>query len=218
MFIEFLNGIVGTPFSSSTNGTGAVVASYAGTETTGKTGVLRMSTGTTTTGRAGIGTNLGCMNPNGMITTVHTCIYIPALSTAAQEYSIIAGFFDAISQINQTNGAYFTYDRANSIYWRMNTAKASSITTTDTGVEVATGWTLLRVELDGVNTEARFYINDTIAGTVTTNIPTEATETFGFGEGIIKSAGTTNTHMLSDFVSFSFEQPVPVLPPPTGGE
>jgi len=203
--IEFLNGLIGTPFSASTSGSGASVASYAGAETAGRIGVLLMQTGTTASGLAGVGIGMHSLVPSGLVTTVHAMVYLPVLSTAAQEYSVFCGFFDSPTSLLQNNGAYFEYTRTKGVNWRATTAKAGVRTEIDTGVVVVAGsWILLRVELDGTAGTAKGYINDVFLGTINTNVPNTATNTFGFGTGILKTAGTTTAYLACDFVSFSF--------------
>ena len=208
---EFWNGLTGTPFTAYTTGTGAAVGSYAGAETTGKVGVVLCNTGTLATGRAGFGTNLTSLLPSGLVLSAASMLYLPALSTSAQEFSVFMGFFNSITTLLQDNGAYFEYTRTKGMNWRMNTAKASSRTEQDTGVAVVAGsWVLLKVVLNGATSIATFFINGVPVGTINTNIPNVPANTFGFGCGILKTVGTGQAYLGSDFVSLSYAIPTEV--------
>jgi hypothetical protein len=146
--------------------------------------------------------------PSGLVLSAASQLYLPALSTSAQAFSVFMGFFNSITTLLQGNGAYFEYSRTKGVNWRMNTAKASVRTEQDTGVAVVAGtWVLLRVVLNGATGVATFFINGVPVGTIDTNIPNTPANTFGFGCGILKTAGTAQAYLGSDFVSLSYAIP-----------
>ena len=191
-YTDFDNGITGTKFTSTVSGTGATnTASTLGFSNA--TGVLQMSTGTTSAGRANISDTQVVRFGNGEL-SVKFRIQIPTLSTAAEEFRIWIGFIDSVTNAEATDGAYFEYDRTVSTNWRVKTALNSTRTTITTSSVVTastTDFTTVEVRGNVNGTQVNFYINNTLVGSSTTNIPTLSTDFFYVGASIIKTVGTT---------------------------
>lgn len=103
-----------------------------------------------------------------------TFVLTDPISDATNEYRVVAGnsFFFAGSGVG-TDAIYFLYDRAaySSHNLRAITRAASTSTTTDTGVAVTSGARInLRILYDSAS-QVRFYVNDALVATHTTNIP-----------------------------------------------
>jgi hypothetical protein len=135
---------------------------------------------------------------------VKTCV--SALSTSAQRYSLMFGGFDQSVSRTSTSTVLLAYtDNENSGNWVCVTDNAGTETVTNTSVTVATDsdlasqiapntYTKLRIECEH-NTKIRFYIDDVLVGTHTTNIPT--TSMVGYCPlKILKSVGATNIFAL----------------------
>lgn len=199
-----------------TGNDGPIVVSNSGTGSTNvqnnvsgnRQGILGHFTGTTTNGRAYAQTSPlsfafggGAWYLEGDIKTTSI------LSNATDTYQIIYGFADTNSAANQVDGVFFLYDSegistgsAVSGNWQLVTSANSIRTFTTSSVAVAINtWYRLRIEINAAGTSASFYINDTLAGTITTNIPTGSSRVTGYLCMIIKSAGTNSRSMDHDW-------------------
>ncbi len=125
-------------------------------------------------------------------TSFSAWMYVEALATAAEEFHFHWGYTgaDAFNGVSSV-GIYFMYDRLNlGSNWFAVTRSASVSTSTDTGVAVAAG-TMAHFEIEVVSgSKVRFFINDALVATNTTNIPPTTTQT-RMGSVIKKVAGTT---------------------------
>jgi hypothetical protein len=163
------------------------------------------STGTTTTGYAGgllsSAVNLALA---GQTILTDTEIYIPTLSTVAEEYTFWAGLGDTTATGNQVDGVYFLYHRLTyGANWQICTASSSSRTITDSGVAVVAGaW--IRLKVAATSSLCTYYIDGTSVGTNATNIPTSARET-NVGYAISKTAGTTARVVNYDHAQLSVQ-------------
>lgn len=177
------------PGTALNSGTGTLVAPYT---------IVQLSTATNTNGgyrfNSGIvgelfGTNI---NRFEALTRVNTN------SDATNTFQYICGFLDQLTTINQTDGAYFLYDAqgvstgsASSGNWQLVTASNSVRTFTTSSVAIDnTNLQKLRIDVNASGTSVEFYINNTLVGTHTTNIPTGTARAFGMGAYLQKSAGT----------------------------
>jgi hypothetical protein len=141
---------------------------------------------------------------NGIYVSEHL-IRIPDLSSGTETFYIKVGFDTTVSAETGTDVAQFYYrHNVNSGRWRIRTRKDSG-TTNDVdlglGFEVAANTKYkLRVELDCIKAEARFFINDTLVQTVTgVSLPINiAAAGIGMQAGIYKTVGTTqrNLHLF----------------------
>jgi hypothetical protein len=200
--IEFIAGVSGEPITTNhSGGTGALIENEAG-----HIGIFQLSTASSATGR---GSLLASINPaiqpftagDGAI-TFESQIRIPTLSDGTDTYSIRLGFQDTATGGVSTDGAYFEYLQTTSANWRFVTANNSTRTTTEgsSPVAVASGsWITLRVDINADATEAKFYVNDTLIATTTTNIPGSG-RAFGYGVHILKSVGTAARTVDIDYI------------------
>ncbi|MEN6621500.1 MAG: LamG-like jellyroll fold domain-containing protein [Smithella sp.] len=191
---------------SYTGSTGAGAAVTGGT-LQGRPGILSLTTGTTSSG----GSIVGQVGASRFIPATtrdmmfEVSINFPVLSTVAQEYIAFFGLNDkgtTISSTHPTNGAYFYYSRlANGNVWAIRTMNGGVQTETVLANAVAAGsWYKLRIMVK--SDSARFYINGSLVGTITTNIPTAL---IGFSDWISKTAGTTSTVLFADYMMIAEE-------------
>lgn len=205
-----LNAITDSSFTNIANagggsGQGFTFVSTGMTSSRVGIGSLDLGTGTTarsTIHRGGISTFFG-----GGVHIYETYVYIPVLSTVTDEYIFYTGFGDTTGSGDMTDGVYFKYDRLTSTNWLMCTANngAGNRTATSSGVAVAaTTWTKLRFEVNAAGTRVDYFINDVNVGNISTNIPTTVARVSAPLAKAEKSAGTTSTSVLIDFISRDF--------------
>lgn len=197
----------GSGLVSTAVGTGAV-SSFTATLNASRPGIARLASGTTNTGRLIVGAPSPISVLGNGAYSYETALTVPVLSNATDRYQFIAGFYDVNSAANQTDGVYFLYDEggvstssAASANWQVVTSSnsARTFTTTSTAVSNA-AYQTLRIEVNAAGTSVGFYIDDVLAATHTTNIPTTITRITNYGYFLIKSAGTTNVEIFADFM------------------
>jgi hypothetical protein len=168
-------------------------------------GILELSTGTTNSGSASIITGSNSYSHimfSAGIYTIESDIYIPILSTAAEQYTLRFGFGQSASG-DEVDGAYFEYTDVGggtpTPNWYKCTANAATRTKTVTTVAVVAGaWTRLKVVVNAAGTSVEYFINGTSVGVLTTNIPT--TRVTGNVFSTVKAAGTTARTIDIDWV------------------
>lgn len=94
-----------------------------------------------------------------------------------------------------TNGAYFERLAADTNWFRV-TRSGGVQTRTDTGVAYGTSWRKLRIRKNGANIE--FYIDGTLNGTHTTNVPAGTTG-LSFGVQVIPTTTTARDFKIDFF-------------------
>lgn len=171
-------------------------------------GIASCATGSTTTGRAAVVTPTSdCIQLGSGAVVLEMLIRTPSsLSDATNRYNCIAGLHDDFANsISAVDGVFFHYrDNLNTGKWLATCTGAATTSTADTGITVAAStWYCLRIEINAGATEAKFYIDETLVATITTDVPTGASEQTGVCAGIRKGAGTTSRVMYVDYVDFS---------------
>jgi hypothetical protein len=168
----------------------------------GYPGITALSTGSATNGSCSSVTGLGnSASPiiinNGSFTEYLAICKIPVLPDVGNAFDVNIGFqtsgagigFDAIA---------FTYDQANSNIF-CKTVNNGSTTSVNSGVTlVANTWYKFKIEIADPNTSARFYINNSLVATISTNIPLSP-RMVGAGVDISKTAGTTGRDVYLDY-------------------
>jgi hypothetical protein len=193
-------------YTAYASGAGAV-ATHAGGSAT-RPGILYLGTGTTAAGYAYLksGGNAFGLLFGGGVYTFETELYLGILSTAIEEYGIAIGFGDEHTLLNQTDGAYFKYDRAvTGVNWQAVTSNNSDRTTTDTGVAVDTNYHKFKIVVNAAGTSVDFYIDGALVATIATNIPTGAGRSFGIVENIVKTVGLTSRVLYGDWLWFHYD-------------
>ena len=140
-----------------------------------------------------------------------TSILIPVLSIPTSRYRIVCGFGDNNgSAFNEADGVFFIYDEGGttngnspSPNWRCITSAGSVRTNSNTIPVVANTWLKLRIEVNADATEVKFFINDSLVATHTTNIPKiQNSQTLMIKQGMAKSIGIINTTMWMDYIGY----------------
>jgi len=170
-------------------------------------GFMGLSTGVNSNGQNAIRTdlNVGIFFRPAFRISLISRLWLQTLSDATNRYNVIFGLSQgANSTVN--NGCAFIYDEGGvgtgttaSPNWQIITANGSVRTNFVTSVVVATStWYSFRIESNSTFTEIKYYINDTLVLTETTNIPTGiSTQPV---VSITKTAGTTNRAIAVDYL------------------
>lgn len=192
-------------WTSTVSGTGAAHSLVTTNQAANQAGIVQFTTGTTATGRAALALGATSKFFGGGVATFEKMVYIPTLSTGTEEFNLRLGFGDLVTGADMVDGIYFEYNRPTSVNWLMKTANNSTRTSTATSVAVAAGvWIKLKIVVNAGGTNVDFYINGTLAGSITTNIPTTVARVSAPTLIMTKSVGTTARTMLLDY--FWFQQ------------
>lgn len=194
----------GTVAGTTANGSGAgatLMASEAG-----ETGIIQLNTGSTSTGnnRYQIGGNSANSVLFGSATHFAAArVKIPTASSATDRFSFRFGYYDTTSG-NAVDGAYFDVtDNINSGNWVLKNYSNSTATTNATAVaSVAGSWATLLVLVDSAASAAQYYVDGTLAGTVTGGLPTGAGRETRVTAIIEKTGGTAGTNSASVQLGF----------------
>ena len=205
---------VATVFGNRNTGTSAAVAAVNdGNNTTEKTlGVLQASTGTTATGRAYMTTQTVS---NVCVPTLDAALFlcrvaIPTLSNGTQRFQVIAGFHDAASGTDVTDGVYWKYDDAASANFERCAAQGSTRTETPGGKTVTAGeYVWLGIFINANWTRADFFRSDdsvtwVFDGSISTNLPGN-TQLVEPATGINKTVGTTARLLNIDVMGYRYD-------------
>ncbi len=131
-------------------------------------------------------------------------VRFPTLATGAEDYCFAVGFNDAGAYDANgaaTDGAYFTYNRAvNGANWNIHTAANSVLTNTTniTSAILADTFYRLSILVQGT-TSAKFYVNGTLIGTHTTNLPSGVGRATQFQARVDKTLGSANSDAWIDY-------------------
>jgi len=215
LFDDFNNST--TPFSDhnwtiATSGGGTSAASVAaGSIGLTDLGVISLITGASTSGvlylkkSNGLYLGLGQFNSEWRVA-------VPTLSTVAQNFNLQFGISSntVATTTAPTDGVFFSYNASNTD-WRITTVSGGVSTSTNaiaTGITVvANTYYRLAFTVNAAATSVSFFINDTLVGTLSSNIPSGTTHTCGPYAQITKTAGTTtglNTLLDYCFYQYTF--------------
>lgn len=172
-----------------------------GTPEPGHPGVKTLTTGTDTNGEITMvhgsseeSTNGNCILGGG-VHVLGFVLNLPDLSTVSDEYSLWFGLGSGLQAYLTHPGDYacvFRYQRTSSTNWQgiARSAGSQTIASGGSNVAVSTGWNNFIIVINAAATSVSFYVNGTLIGTSTTNIPTSAVNPISLGLAIQKSAGT----------------------------
>lgn len=181
-------------------GTGAATT-FTIASTTTRFGIASSTTGTTATGRAGLGSAAVTQVVFGQgFCQCETAIRIPILSTVTETFIVQAGWSDSLTAAS-VDSVEFQYTNAPSATWNCVTRSNSVETRTAVGANVAANtWYILKIEVNAAGTEVKFYIDDVLVATHTTNIPTGTARATGALVQIRKTLGATARTLEHDYI------------------
>lgn len=209
----------GFGLSNSASGTFGLISQNSGTAAqvvivgdTGRPGLVRIEKGTTATGRAAWSLPNASNAVQFGVTDAtfgwEAAIRIANASDGTDTYSLQCGFLDTVTAKTTGFGADLLYDTTVSPNWICETYDGT-VTSTVTATAVAINtWIELRVEVES-NTTARFYVDDVLVCTHTTDIPTGAAQATGFGVMMLGSVGIANRTVQIDYQIFRGVFPTP---------
>jgi hypothetical protein len=195
---DFAQGTVGLQGFSNAQGVlgGAGVS---GLTIAGTVGVIQMSTGTWPDGWSAVN-DVPTVNHHtagaGELVIIAK-FQIPVLSVATQRFRVRIGFGDSTTNADNVDSpGYIEYsDNVNGGNWVYCTAANSARTKNNSAVaavaQTGDNWTYLKVQVNAAGTQTDIYLNNTLLGSITTNIPTGTARAFGVHFDITKSIGTT---------------------------
>jgi len=208
LFEEFLSGLTGNGTLGSlgwqiaSSGTNAAWANVNLVPDGNYFGAVSANTGTTSTGRTMAYLNLGgVLFGNGSV-EFEARVRIPILANIIDDYDFYIGFFDQTAAGDAVDGVYFEYNfTVSGTNWLLKSSNNSIRTQViSTAPIVANIWQRLRIVVNATGTQANYYVNDTLVGTITTNIPTANGRVTGPAIKIEKTLGTTNRTAEIDYV------------------
>lgn len=188
-------------WSTSVSGTGAVVTTNLGTSTNNAPSSLVLSTGSTNTGISLLYYSKTFTTP-GYFTKSHaayeTIWSVPILSDVTESYVVVHSVTGTpnnnSTDLNRSVGFKYSdsVDSGNIQCFAIDSSAGT--TTINSGIAVAAN-TLYkcRVEINKMCSEARYYINNTFIGKITTNLPDA--NSLGARSLMKKLAGTTNRNL-----------------------
>ena len=196
---EFSPGTLG--FRGTASGAGSAVNNF-DDGTQNNSGIVSLETGTDTNGRASLYSSDRTVILGGGIQVIEWLLTVDALSNPTNRYIIRAGIGNTETQdVTRANDCvYFEYAEDGTAAfdnWRLVTSSGGTATSTDSTVAAVADWIKLRIEINADASSVEFFINGVSVGTNTTNINT--TSTMGVNCGIVKTAGTTEREMFTDY-------------------
>lgn len=171
----------------------------------GHPGIFGFSTSTSSSSTPNIFKGTTSYIFGGGTIILEAVLKIPTLSDGSERFTVRFGFAESVNSA-LVDGAMFEYrDNLTSGNWNPTTANNSASTTASGGASVAasTSWTRLTIVVNAAGTQVDFYVDGTLAGTSTTNIPTSAGRETGIRIGIVKSVGTTARTVTLDYIWLS---------------
>lgn len=193
-------------WTATTNGTGSSIATSAfGQDGTQRAlGVFQLTTGTTATGRAALNRGANTFHFGYCYFEQVWRLALSELSDSTNRYRVDVGFIDNIAANGQqADGVYFRYsDNENGGRWECVCRESNVETVADSGVAATdNNFAIFRIEVAENASEVRFFINDVLVGTITSNIPVTPARATGIGAKIEKILGTTARLLYLDYFS-----------------
>lgn len=203
-------------------------------ENTGRLGIMALRLGTGATDWAAIMTNSTSVLLDQGTWTFETTLAFPTLSDGSEGYTVLIGFANDHTSLDQSSGAYFLYDQANEAIGGPNTSnlnrwslwsvfdagddasvvasKTAILTDVDVVAVTYPETNIYRVKVMATDTAVTGFINGELVGTIETDIPTGLAGGMGAGIGIIKHTGTTSRRVDIDQTRLSAVLTLPRTP------
>lgn len=126
-------------------------------------------------------------------------VYLSALSTSPEEYTMLVGLGDSTSTDTDVDAVLYKYSSA-SPNWICRTVNDSTATEVDSGIAVvATTWVILEFRVNNDGTQVDFYIDGSYVSSITTNIPNSSARVCAPNIRILKTAGSGNVYFVNDY-------------------
>jgi hypothetical protein len=218
-FFEEFMGSLGANFTNTFGGLITSVGNGQGTtrststinNRTNQQGVVESLTTGNSTGTAGYYYANGVYKGSGVI-TIETSLNFTTLSVLGERFWSLFGFYTGSNYTNPPNFIVITYDEGGTFMFEnpspnfkcVSRAASGTRTTTITSIPVVAGqWYRLRISISADGGTVTFFIDNTLVGTHSTNLPTNATF-LPVGSLLQKSSGVAARAMQSDY--FMYEE------------
>lgn len=183
-------------FTQTISGTGASI--FADSPTfANHPGCIGLSTGSTANGRVCLSAALNFyLNGSGRLRygSISRIGYSNGnfLSDGTNTFTQWMGVGNTFAGASPNSGVMFRYTHSvNSGKWEAVTREAGVETAIDTGVAGDTAWHRFEWDINATQTEVRFYIDNALVATSTTNLPSATVPLLPVPIGIFKTVGTT---------------------------
>jgi hypothetical protein len=167
-------------------------------------GIVGIRTSVTTTGTTFLTNyNTGSLSLGKGETVFETLFQFPALSTAAQNFFLRAGYW---SDIVPGHGVGFEYNQSgNAGRWKFLAYTGGvSGSNIDTGVSASINtWTKMKIVVNAAGTTASGYLNNTFVGNVFTQVPTGSNNVSPM-VGLQKTAGNAVQSVYVDYIGYEY--------------
>ena len=201
-------GKLGWVVTASGTGASGQLGTYGVNGTERALGVIQLDTGTTATGRATLNRSVNQIQVGYCDFEQVWRLAVEELSTSVERFLITFGFIDNTGVGDHNDGVYFRYrDDLNNGQWQCVSREGGIETVVNTSVAVNTNFNIFRIEINATGSQALFYINDVLVGTILTNIPSTAGALTGIGAKIEKSVGIIQRNMSIDYYTQKSEWP-----------
>lgn len=204
-------------WTTSVSGSGAAWTTT--TSPAGRPGVQEFQTGTTTNAITGKRVSSTSMLFGNGRTIYKTAVRIPTLSDGTETFNVFLGWNDNGGAVGDAvDGAYFLYSSSGTYYttggsvgkWVGRTANNSARSETAASASVVAGqWYTLMIDVNAAGSQADFYVDGTLLGSLNTNIPTAAGRETGLAIKVEKSLGNTSRNLDEDFVMWYYKPTTP---------
>jgi hypothetical protein len=170
-------------------------------------GIIRLTTVTSSNAQAAVRLGVSTLLLGGGVLTYSWRVRVSALSITADEYSLRAGLGDSTTG-EPTDGVYFCYDHlTDGDFWSIKTASNTSVTKkvmdgtsgNPTQAVLANTWYRLTATVNAAASSVSYWINGTLMGTITTNIPSGAGRQTAPFFAVVRSAGSTSLTHDADY-------------------
>lgn len=202
-FDDFIIGLttsLGWTLTQQGTGSGANNSTTDGANVSQKAvGVLRLDTGTTATGRTVVHRQVNMLVLGYFEIDQRWRFRLGAISSPVQRYVIYVGIHDQSGNGAPVDGVYFVYADSLGPNWLCITRNNNTQTTIDSGVEADNGYNRFRIIVNSPGTEARFFINEVLVATSTTNIPNSSARLSGIALNMQKLIGTAQANVYIDY-------------------
>jgi hypothetical protein len=216
-FFDDFMGNLSANFTNTTNGINNNVGNGQGTtrststinNRTNQQGVVESLTSANATGTAGYYYSGGVYKGSGVI-TIETSLNFTTLSVLGERFLSLFGFYTGVNYNNPANCIVITYDEGGtfvfenpSTFFKCVTRSASGTrTTTITSIPVVAGqWYKLRINISADGGTVTFFIDNTLVGTHSTNIPLNSVF-LPVGSLLNKQSGVAARAMQTDYFMY----------------
>lgn len=171
-------------------------------------GTCFLVTGSTASGSAMLWNNDANLTLGQGTLTVEWRIKVWTISSGTQQYVFRVGLMSngPSSSADATYGVYFEYNQASNVNWFMCAANNGVRTKTASTQAFSVTYCRLKFVVNASANSVSYYYNDTLLGTVSTNIPPATTTgALALQMQIVKSVGTTSVTATADYVALTYD-------------